>query len=217
MELKPQKNKEYYFKSKYNNLERFISYFYQIGLVTDLIEDKSRDCILEVGVGSGMASGYLKKADFSIVTCDLDKGLSPDVVADIRHLPFDSGSFRVVTAFEVLEHLPFEDFEAALKEISRVSSGYAVVSLPYRSTGFEVVLKFPGVKTLFRKNFLNWFFRIPLKFGGIKTSGQHYWEIDSQNHPLSRVKKVIKNNFEIVKEIKPVLDCYRCFFVLRKL
>src|SRR3990167_6088204 len=114
MEFKTQKNKTHYFKSKYNNLDRFISYFYQIDLITSLVTDKDTDGVLEVGVGSGMASNYLKMADFKVFTCDFDKDLNPDYVADIRQIPVGDDAFKVVTAFEVLEHLPFEDFEKAL-------------------------------------------------------------------------------------------------------
>ena len=216
MELKPQKNKEHYFKPKYNNLERFISYFYQIDLVSQLVKDKAKDGILEVGVGSGMTSNCLKTAGFSVVTCDFDPELNPDHVADIRELPFGADSFRVVTAFEVLEHLPFGEFEKALLEIKRVSSRYAVISLPYRSTGWEIIFKFPGIRTFLRRNFLSLFLRMPLKFGGIKISGQHYWEIDGYNWRLGKIKKILKSHFKKIKIIRPVLDGYRLFFILEK-
>ena len=77
MELKPQKNKEHYFKPKYNTLERFISYFYQVDLISSLVKGKVKDGILEVGVGSGMASNCLKMAGFSVVTCDLTLSSTP--------------------------------------------------------------------------------------------------------------------------------------------
>jgi len=217
MELKPQKNKEHYFKSKYNSLDRFVSYFNQIDLVSKLVENKKKDMILEIGVGSGVVPNYLKMADFSVVTCDLDKTLNPDYVADIRHLPFKDGSFLVVTAFEVLEHIPFDEFEKALAEIGRVSSKYVVISIPYRSTGFELVFKFPGIRTLFKKDLLRLFVRIPLKFGGFRTSGQHYWEMDRKNYRIGKLRNILRRNFKIVKEIKPVLDNYRYFFVLEKI
>lgn len=214
--LKPQKNKGHYFKPKYNSLERFISYCYQIDLVSQLVKDKTKDAVLEVGVGSGMASNCLKMSGFSVVTCDFDPQLNPDHVADVRRLPFENDSFSVVTAFEVLEHLPFSEFEKALSEIKRVSSRHIVISLPYRSTGWEIVFRFPGVRTLFKKNFLSLFLRIPLSFGGIETSGQHYWEIDGYNWRLGKVKKILKSHFRKVRIIRPVLDGYRLFFILER-
>src|SRR3989344_2914905 len=208
-----QVNKKHYFRKKYDDLSRFISYFYQVDTVTDL----NPKTVLEVGKGNGTLSDYLKKLGYSVTTCDFDANLNPDVVADVRKLPLTDNSYEAVTAFEILEHLPFEDFPKALAELKRVSSKHVIISLPYKSTGFEFVLKFPGVRTLFKKLFLSCFIRVPLKFGGIKVSGQHYWEIDLWNYRLSKVRTEIKKHFKILKEIRPVMNHYHYFFVLEKL
>lgn len=209
-----QVKKSHYFRKKYNSLERFVSYYYQTSLVADLTGNFGK--VLEVGVGANIISTYLKSAGLEVVTCDIDKNLNPDVMADIRSLPFDGDMFDVVTAFEVLEHLPWEDFEKALAELKRVSKKNVVISLPYRSTSFEFVFKFPGIRTIFKTNFLAFFVRFPWFFKGFASSGQHYWEIDGYNYRLSKVVKILKNNFKSVKKIRPVLDGYRLFFILAK-
>lgn len=218
--MKPQKKREHYFRKKYNGLERFISYFYQIDLVTGLRNMKEYEStkfdILEIGVGNRIVSDYLRRIGYGVTTVDIDPGLEPNYVADVRALPFEDSSFEVVTAFEVLEHLPWDDFERALLELKRVSRKYVIISLPYRSTAFEFVFKFPGARTLFQKAFIDLFLRIPLRFGGVKTSGQHYWEIDGYNYRLGKVKKILKDHFTRVKIIRPVLDGYRLFFILEK-
>ncbi len=209
-----QVSKEHYAQRKYNDLGRFVSYFYQTDLALELLPPG--DKILEVGKGSGFFSDYLKKLGYQVTTCDFDNALKPDVTADVRRLPFQNGEFGAVTAFEVLEHLPFEDVPQALSELARVTSRYAVISLPYRSTGVEWILKFPGIRTLFKKSFLNCFLRIPLKFGGIAVSGQHYWEIDGGQFQLVKVRRAIAEHFTIRKEFSPPLDKYHYFFVLEK-
>jgi SAM-dependent methyltransferase len=51
--------------------------------------------------------------------------------ADLRRgLPFADGWFDVVTAFETLEHLPPTDIPAALAEIRRVTSHWALATIP---------------------------------------------------------------------------------------
>jgi len=162
-----QVNKEHYFKKDYDSLNRFISYFYQVDLVREAIESDTNK-ILEIGKGSGFFSDYIKKLGYNITTCDFDKNLAPDVVADVRSLPFKDNSFDIVTAFEILEHIPFEDFPKALAELRRVASRRVIISVPYKSTFFEFVFRFPGIRTLFKKPFLGFILRWPMKFGGLK-------------------------------------------------
>ncbi len=210
--MEPQVKKEHYFRKKYDDLNRFISYFYQI----DLASRPDVKSILEIGKGNGTVSDYLKKLGYNLTSVDIDPDLKPDVVADIRQLPMKDAEFDLVMACEVLEHLPFEDFEKTLQELKRVSGKYVLISLPYRSTGFEAVFKFPFIRTVLRMPFLSLFFRIPLRFGGIKVSGQHYWEIDCWKYSLGKVKKIINRHFKIIKVVRPVLNSYHYFFVLEK-
>lgn len=211
----PQVKKEHYFRKKYNSLNRFISYFYQIDLVSSLVASQESR-ILEVGIGNAFVSDYLKKIGYNITTCDFDERLKPDIVADIRNLAIGEDSFDVVTAFEVLEHIPFEDFEKSLNELKKASSKFVIISLPHRSTSIEFVLKIPFIRTIFGRDFLVFFLRFPWFFKGFASSGQHYWEIDGYKYRLSKVFKILKNNFKSVKKIRPVLDGYRLFFILEK-
>lgn len=215
MRFQPQKKKEHYFKPKYNTWERFISYFYQINLISEFAA-KSGKKILEIGKGNGLVSDYLKKSGFDVITYDFDASLSPDVVGDIREINLPENSFDIVTAFEILEHIPFDDAENVLENINKITKKYAIASLPYRSTSFEFVLKFPGIRSIFKKDFISFLIRIPLVFKGIKSSGQHYWEIDAKNHSLRSIKRLFKRYYKLIRVIRPVLDNYRIFFVLEK-
>lgn len=210
--MEPQVFKGHYFRKKYSDLNRFISYYYQVDLTSALNPKK----ILEIGKGSGVFSDYMKKLGYAVTTCDFDKSLEPDRVADIRALPFGDGAFDAVTAFEVLEHLPWEDVPGALRELYRVTSQHALISIPYRSTGIEAAIKFPGIRTLFKRPFVDIFFRFPLRFGGIKTSGQHYWEIDRSNYSPKKLRVLLNRYFVIKAELRPPLNYYHYFFVLEK-
>jgi len=210
--FKPQVKKSHYFRKKYDDLNRFISYFYQI----DLVRSVAPETVLEVGVGNGMVSDYLKKLKFKVTTVDLDEQLKPDYVADVRSLPFKDNTFDVVMAYEVLEHIPFEEFESSLSELRRVSKKYILISLPYRSTGFEIMLKFPFMRTILQRHFVDLFLRIPLRFRGFKASGQHHWEIDWRRYSLRKVRKAIQRHLTVAKEVRPVFNSYHYFFVLEK-
>ena len=63
------------------------------------------------------------------------KGLSnkgESIVADVRKLPFQDGSFDLVLGMEVFEHIP--EPSEGLSEALRIlkSEGYAIISLPVR-------------------------------------------------------------------------------------
>jgi ubiquinone/menaquinone biosynthesis C-methylase UbiE len=53
---------------------------------------------------------------------------------DVRHLPLADNTADLVTAYEITEHLPKDDQQGFLGEISRVlkPDGYGLVSIPYR-------------------------------------------------------------------------------------
>lgn len=212
MNYQVQVREGYHYRLEYDTLERFISYYHQIKSVLDL----KPESVLEIGVGNKLVSNYLTSFGVVAKTCDFDASLNPDIVSDIRNIDTKDGSFDVVMACQILEHIPFDEFESGLKELARVSKKHVMISLPCRHTGFEFVLKMPFVRTLFKKTFLDIFFRIPVKFPGFEKSGQHYWEIDNKEYNLHKVKDKIKKYYKIKKEFSPVLNKYHIFFVLEK-
>ena len=169
--------KTHYFKG-YDSLKRFISYFYQIDLVRRLQPKK----VLEVGIGNRITADYLKQSGIKIDTCDFDKNLEPDYVADIRKLPFKDSSYDIIMAYEILEHIPWKDVNKTLNEFYRVSKKYVLISIPYRIISFEFILKVPLIGRILRKPFINLFLGIPRFFTKIKFSGEHYWEMGRRNY-----------------------------------
>ena len=206
-EIRPPK--EHYY-GKYDSVERFSSYFTQISTIRRLNPEK----ILEIGIGNKTVSDYLKRAGYGVVTCDIEKELGPDVVADIRQLPFEDDFADVVTAFEVLEHIPYETVAKALSELHRVSKRHVVVSLPYHALSIELAL-FGGLGfTWWRSGFL---LRIPPFFRKNPVPwGEHYWEIGRDGFPLKKVRALFEKKFRILKETRPVGNAYHYFFVLEK-
>ena len=204
--------KEQYHNIEYDDLFRFISYFYQI----DLVRKLSPKSILEIGVGNKTVSNYLKQSGFNVITCDINPKSNPDYVADIRNLPFEKERVDLVLACEVLEHISFKEVELALKELRRVTKKYVVISIPYISFDIDWVLKTPRMKRIFKQSYLRLLLRLPLVFWKRKFTGGHYWEMGTKNYPISKIRKLLKQNFKIIREITPVLDSYHYFFVLEK-
>jgi SAM-dependent methyltransferase len=103
------------------------------------LPDEAPVTVLEVGMGEAKIAARVRERypEASIVGIDLpdpelaaawDEHDIPGAFADIARLPFPSGSFDLVLAIEVLEHVP--DPAAALRELARVGRGRFVLSVP---------------------------------------------------------------------------------------
>jgi ubiquinone/menaquinone biosynthesis C-methylase UbiE len=206
--MKTQVNKKHY-KKDYDDLRRWISYHYQIKTI---IKTKPKK-VLEIGKGNGLVSDYLKKSKIKVTTCDFDKRLKPDVVADIRKIPFKDKKFDLVYACQVLEHLPWSESLKAIKELKRVSKKYVLISLPYHSIRFDWIISFQRIKNFFKREFLDLSIRIP-RMTKIKFKGEHYWEIGAKGYPLRKIRKELRKEFDIKNEFSPILNKYHQFFLL---
>lgn len=185
---------------------RFVSYYHQLAEALTL----NPESILEVGVGDGVFRDYLKNnTNVPYTSVDVAGDLSPDVVGDVTKLPFKDGSFDVVCAFEVLEHLPFEKFDQALTELDRVSKRAVVLSLPHFG---------PPVKFLFKLPFfpeITLAFKIPFPRKHV-FNGQHYWEIGKRGYSPQKIRGILKKYFTIEKEFVPFENQYHHFYILTK-
>ncbi len=209
---KVQISADVYNEAYYDTFGRFASYFFQIDLTREL---KPRS-VLEVGPGNGLVSAHLSRIGIDVTTCDFDKRVKPDVIADIRELPLPENRFDTVLAFEILEHIPFADVPKALAEIARVSRRHAVISVPYFGMTAELVLNL-GIPFVWRKT-LRLPIRIPyfLSRIGFEDSGQHYWEVGRRGYGKRRLRRVLGERFHIRKEYHALMNPGHYFLVLEK-
>ncbi len=212
-ESKLQVKEGHYKKWKYTTFPRFISFFYQID---SIVKMEGVNTVLEIGPGSKLVSKELDNLGYKVTTCDFDTSVNPDIVADVRSLPFEDNSFDCIMACQVLEHIPFEDFEKVVADMARITKKYALISLPNRSTGFEFVFKIPFIQTLFKKRFFDINIEFPVRFPGFAESDQHYWEIDFFTTSKKKVRKTFERHFTIKDEFQPPLNKYHRFFILEK-
>ena len=164
---------KYYWESL-NNLPNFVSYFNQLNEIY-LTKPKT---VLEIGIGNKLIYNQLKEIGIKTVALDINHKLKPDVVGDIRKLSFEDCSFDTVCAFEVLEHIPFSDFENALMELKRVSKKYVIISIPIRKIGLEFYFCAPIIHNIYFYLDIPY----PLKQKKIITDKDcHYWEVNKIN------------------------------------
>ena len=201
---KPQVDKSHYGFNRYGFEGRFVSYFWQLKEVLDL-NPKS---ILEVGVGDKVFGDFIKNnTAVSYTSLDVAEDLKPDVVGSILQLPFVDKSVDVTCAFEVLEHLPFEQFDKAMGELVRVARTHVVISVPHFGPMLSFSFKIPFLPAV----------QLAVKIPYPKQhtfNGQHYWELGKKGYPVSRVREALSKHGRVVKNFVPFNSAYHHFFIL---
>jgi len=199
---------KYYWESL-NNLPNFVSYFNQLNEIY-LTKPKT---VLEIGIGNKLIYNQLKEIGIKTVALDINHKLKPDVVGDIRKLSFEDCSFDTVCAFEVLEHIPFSDFENALMELKRVSKKYVIISIPIRKIGLEFYFWAPIIHNIYFYLDIPY----PLKQKKIITDKDcHYWEVNKIGYSKKKIKLIVSKYFKIEKDFRPKLNKYHWFLILKK-
>jgi len=204
--MKFQVEPNHYFCQPYDTKERFISYWHQINEIIKLTPQQ----VLEIGLGNRFVSTYLKERRINITTLDIDKKLNPDVAGNVLEIPFTDNYFDAVACYEVLEHLPYENFTEALSEIFRVSKLYVILSIPDGSRVYRFYVHIPKVG-IFKK-------LIPfprLKSPIHNFDGEHYWEIGKAGYSLKKIiTDIERTGFNIKKTYRIFEQPYHRFFIL---
>lgn len=206
--MKPQVEPDHYFDKSYDSKERIISYWHQSKEIIELNPKK----VLEIGIGNGFVSQYLRNRKINVVTLDIDERLNPDILGSILDIPFADESFDTIASYEVLEHLPYNNVKKALFEMYRVSQKSVILSLPDCTLAYRFCLSIPKV------SMINKLIPLPrLKAPQHVFDGEHYWEIGKGGYPLSKiVDDIRKAGFDIKTTYRLFENPYHRFFILEK-
>jgi SAM-dependent methyltransferase len=96
-----------------------------LDLLVEMCEPAEGVKVLDVATGGGHVARRLRDQGCQVVTVDPAPGMGADVVARAEHLPFEDGSFDVVTCRIAPHH--FEDIRAAVGEMARVAQRLVVI------------------------------------------------------------------------------------------
>jgi SAM-dependent methyltransferase len=128
-----------------NELQRF-------RLVADCIP-ASVESLLDAGTGNGAFLAFLESKQTPLVLLGVDPSTaaissslcaSTIIIGSADHLPFENNSFDIVTALEVLEHLPYGVYERSLAEFERLAKAFILISVPYRERRRNVLCPYCG-------------------------------------------------------------------------
>jgi len=204
--VKPEKqvDRTHYEFSRYMSKARWASVWHQL----DEIQKLQPENVLEIGPGSGLFKIVANVFGVSVETLDLDPELKPDHVGSITEIPLVDRSYDVVCAFQVLEHLPYEQSCRAFAEMVRVSRRHVVISLPDAKTVWPYRIHFPKLGV---REFLVPRPRIrPLAH---EFDGEHYWELEKTGYPLSRIIADFTQMARLVTCYRVYENPYHRFFV----
>ena len=201
--------KSHYLNRRYNNVRRFISYFNQVDSILAILENKV-GTVLEIGKGNGLVGWYLKELGLQVKTFDIASDLYPDYIGDLSQIQtIVHEKFDVICAFEVLEHIKYENIENILHQMAAISNKYVIISLPQFSFVFSFWFSISRLGA-FKK-----YIRIPFPVVH-KFDGEHYWELGKKGFSLSSFRKLLQKEFIVQKEFTDPLDTYHRFFILEK-
>ena len=115
-------------------------------------------------------------------------------------------SFDAICAFQVLEHIPFEDFDGIVANLALASRDRVIISLPH--WGYPVEFRFRFLKDVISR-------AISFKLTRPKTwafDGQHYWELGTTGFAIKDVARVIDRHLKIDRQYFCPDYSYHYFF-----
>lgn len=206
--MKPQVPPDHYAEPSYDSKGRFISYWHQINEIISFNPGR----VLEIGIGNGFVSKYLRERGINIKSLDINRKLRPDVAGSVLEIPFIDESFEVVACYEVLEHLPYNEFSNALKEMHRISRKHVILSLPDVTTVYRINIELPRIKPI--KRLVKHPFHRSTHHA---LDGEHCWEIGKTGYLLKRIITDIEDaGFRILKTYRVFENYYHRSFLLNK-
>lgn len=198
--------------AEYLSRDRFISYHHQLRLIFNLGTQVKE--ILEVGIFNSLMTDLLRSKGYKVTTADIDRNLEPDIVLDLTsNFSIKKDKYDAIVLFQVLEHLPYEQSEQALKKLAQATKKYLIISLPYNSQYCAIQLKFSLAK---RSRYL--LFSLPTFWSSQPKTDEHFWELGLKGYPKERIhNSVAKAGLTIKQEFTDPMHPYHYFLVLEKI
>lgn len=194
--------------ARYVSAKRWASYWHQVRETLAL----RPETVLEIGVGTGIYRSVLRGLKVSVSSLDINPALQPDHVGSVTRMPFADNSFSVVVAFQVLEHLSYDEFVPSVSEMRRVAASHVVLSLPDARKVWTYLFTLPWLGECR--------FHVPkprLRPRRHRATGQHLWEISKRGYDVRRIVDDLQRcGLQMVSTYRAPENPYHRFFVCRK-
>jgi SAM-dependent methyltransferase len=207
--MKKQVDRSHYAFARYMYKDRWASMWHQLDEVLAL----EPGTVLEIGPGPGLFKALGGLFGVRVETLDLDPDLDPDHVAPAESMPFADGSYDVVCAFQMLEHIPYQHSLAVFREMARVARTGVVISLPDAQPVWPWACHIPRLGRI-------WVHvpRPAWRPRAHEFDGEHYWEINKKGYPPGKVRRDFSTAgaMEVTRSFRVDENPYHRFFVFRK-
>ena len=200
-------SRDEYYSDEYFSMQQLCSLAHQANQVMKLKPRK----VLEIGPGNGFLSAILRQSGVVVTTVDINPNLRPDIVSSINDLPnnLKDNDFSLVICAEVLEHLPFKEFEKSINIFKGFSRNLYLTLPQYRKWfGFSGWIRYPRNNKLFS---LGLYLKTKKEMGD---SHVHFWEVDqSKDVSRSEIIKVLSSKYNHVEAGVYSLNRYHEYFI----
>jgi len=152
---------------------------------------------------------------YNYESMDINAELKPNHIGSVLDMPFSDKKYDIVVCFQVLEHLPYENFEKALSELFRVAKRSVIISLPNARKILPL-----NIPKICKMKLVNWPFSRTKKHNLNNRSG-HYWEINKKGYAINKIKEKImetcrKYDYKLEKDYRVWENPYHHFFIFRR-
>jgi hypothetical protein len=173
---------------------RWAEYWQQQQLMARVIGKGDR--VLEIGVGSGFTSHYLRSKGVDVVTLDIDEEKCPDIVANMVSFDWSKLSVDYILAFEVFEHIPFSEFASVLPQLGAACRKGLFASIPKcQKLLFHCDCILPVVGPFS--------FRLAVPRRKVAGANYHFWEVGARGTRWQDVERVIADAGMTVTSLSP--------------
>lgn len=199
-------DKGVYFLDFYFSMPQLCSLAHQLNFIHSM-RPKSA---IEIGVGNGFVSTYLRRAGVSVITADINPALGADICAPLAEVrarieqPQD-----LVICCEVLEHMPLSELDDNLDHLRDLGERL-FLTLPNsrKSWGFSGLAFLPKLGArLFDLNVdIPW--RRPI------AGGPHFWEVGhSSDCTRAAIVRRLRRRYGTVRSGRFTLNPYHLWFI----
>ena len=186
---------------------RWMSYYYQMRAI---LSNAKGGYILEVGPGNNFMKKLLKDSVRKHDTFDIDKNSNPtySLVSELEAISDEL--YDLTCAFQVLEHMPYQEALQLLDLLFAKTRKTVVLSLPVAIPTWRIFASLPRLRD--KKIIINNFF---VKKKSPKFDGTHHWELENRGHEIPKFEKYL-SKWGDVRSFRNFYNPYHHFFICEK-